>query len=228
MIMNSIERVKAALHFSDPDRVPLFSQNLKTDVLPLAMLPSKDWHPGHISEEKGLFPHPMDDFVINLGLYKWKKPEWAKIPKYKRNNWLNHPREEIDEWGCIWNRSGGNQTMGHPGRASMSDWNDLDTYLEKHTPDPSDRSRYSLFLKLNKLTRLLGLKKYRIAVLGHVGPSQTASMIRGFSTYLVDHAKHPKNCRCLGHSSWPGPIQQERRRGVGHRVGSPIPEQRIL
>ncbi|TFG19083.1 MAG: hypothetical protein EU530_07305 [Promethearchaeota archaeon] len=195
--MNSYERVKAALHFSKPDKVPLFAQNLKTDVLPMAMMPSRQWHPGHIPEEEGLFPHPMDDFVVNLGLYRWKKPDWAKIPKYKKNRWLNYPREEIDEWGCIWNRSGGNKTMGHPGRASMPDWRDLDRYLEMHTPDPTDRTRYSLFLKLAKLVRLLGFKKYRICVLGHVGPSQTASMIRGFSPYLVDHAKHPNELKRL-------------------------------
>jgi uroporphyrinogen decarboxylase len=161
------------------------------------MLPSNNWHPGHTPEEKGLFPHPFDDFVVNFGLYKWKKPDWAKIPKYKKNDWLKYPREEIDEWGCIWNRAGDNLTMGHPGRASMPDWKDLDKYLDKHTPDPTDRSRYSLFLKLSKLIRVLGLKKYKIAVLGHVGPSQTASMIRGFSPYLIDHAKHPNELKRL-------------------------------
>jgi len=198
--MNSLERVKAALYFSRPDKVPLWKIGLPTDVIPMPMLPSKNWHPGHIPEEKGIFPHPFDDFVINLGLYKWRKPDWAKIPKYRKNHWLNYPREEIDEWGCIWNRSGGNKTMGHPGRATLLDWKDLDRYLEKHTPDPIDRSRYSLFLKLTKLTRMLGLKKYRVYLLGHMGPSHTASMMRGFSQYLIDHVKHSSELqRLLGH-----------------------------
>ncbi|MHA1110705.1 MAG: uroporphyrinogen decarboxylase family protein [Promethearchaeota archaeon] len=191
--MNSLERVKAALHFTRPDKPPIWKMGI-ADVLPLAMLPPKTWQPGHLPEEKGLFPHPIDDVVVRTGLYRWKKPEWAKIPKYRFNRWLKIPRDEIDEWGCIWHRSGGNKTMGHPGRASMPDWKDLDDYLEKYTPDATDKKRYVMSTLMSKL---LPLKKYRMGVLGSMGPSQTASMIRGFNQYLVDHAKNPEEMKKL-------------------------------
>ncbi len=188
--MNSRERVKAAIHFTNPDRVPVFKAGLG-DVFPMVMFPPKSWQP---RDEEGLFPHLADDIIVKLRLWKWKKPEWAQIPKYKGNRWLNVPREAIDEWGCYWNRSGDNATMGHPGRASMPDWADLDKYLAKNTPKPDEKSRYTLFAFLRKL---VGRKKYRLGLLGHVGPSQTASMIRGFDRYLVDHARNQENLQKL-------------------------------
>ncbi|MHA1110706.1 MAG: uroporphyrinogen decarboxylase family protein [Promethearchaeota archaeon] len=195
--MNSIERVKAALHFSGPDKVPLFGPGLKTDVFAFHMIHSKNWQPGHIFEEKGLFPHPGDNLIFRTGLYRWKKPDWAKIPKYRGLKWMNYPREEIDEWGCIWNRIEGNLTMGHPGRPSLPDWKELDKYLEKYNPDPTDPTRYSFFTKIEKLTRLIGSKKYRVCALWNMGPVHLACNMRGFSHYLVDHAKHPNELKQL-------------------------------
>ncbi|MBD3353639.1 MAG: hypothetical protein GF364_19300 [Candidatus Lokiarchaeota archaeon] len=186
--MNSIERVKAALHFTQPDKVPIFKVGLPTDIFPTVMLPSKKWHPGHTTQERGLFPHPADDILYKIRVRRWKKPKWAKKEKkYRGLKWLNYPREEIDEWGCIWNRSGDNATMGHPGRSTLNNWDDLDNYLNNYTPDPFDKSHYSLMIKLSKL---LGRKRYRLFTAGYVGPSQTASMMRGFSRYLIDHRKN--------------------------------------
>lgn len=192
--MNSFERVKAALHFSSPDRVPIFKVGLG-DVFPMMMLPSKNWQPGHRENERGLYPNGIDDLVIKLDLWKWKKPNWAKKdPKLKDKKWLKIPREEIDEWGCIWKRRGGNKTMGNPGRASLTDWSYLNKYIQIYSPEADDKSRYSFFVKLSKL---FGRKRYRLCALGHVGPSQTASMIRGFSPYLIDHRKNPEKLREL-------------------------------
>jgi hypothetical protein len=192
-MMNSYERVKAALNFEHPDRVPVFKVGLG-DLLPCILMPSTKWQPGHAENEKGLFPHLQDDMLVKFGLYRWKKPDWAKDPKYSGKKWLELPREEIDEWGCIWNRDGRNTNMGHPGRASLLDWKNLDIYLEQYTPNLDEPSRYRLFKILFKLA---GRNRYRSCGLGHMGPSQTASMIRGFSQYLVDHRKHPNELRQL-------------------------------
>jgi hypothetical protein len=103
--MNSIERVKSALHFSGPDKVPVFVPGLNSDVLGFFMVHPNTWQPGHTPEEKNLFPHPINNLIYYSRLYRWKKPSWAKDPKYWGLNWFkSFPREEIDEWGCIWNR----------------------------------------------------------------------------------------------------------------------------
>ena len=116
--MKSVERVKAALKFTEPDKVPIWKFGSGSDVYTLASLPSKDWKPGHGTSEVGLFPHGAEN-LVKYGLWEWEKPEWAKNPKY--DNWIDLPREEIDEFGTIW-KKGGINTMGHPGRPSLADY----------------------------------------------------------------------------------------------------------
>lgn len=193
--MNSIERVRAAIHFEDPDRVPIFKVGLSTDVFPSLMLPTKNWAPGRADNEHGLFPHPIDDFLVRLRVWRWAKPQWAKKNKeYRGTSWLKIQREEVDEWGAIWNRNGKNTSMGHPGRPSLTEWSELDSYLDQYTPDADDRSRYSLFIKLGKI---VGRKRYRLCSLGHLGPSQTSSNIRGFTNYLMDHRRNKEKLKEL-------------------------------
>jgi hypothetical protein len=132
--MNSKERVKAALSFNDPDKVPVFNM-VSGDVFPLPITHSKHWKPGWNESEEGLFPHIR-------GLFNWDRPEWAKKnPKYEGNNWNKVSHEEIDEWGCIWNLKGGDKDKGHPGRPSLRKWEDFDRYFTKYTPDASDRTK---------------------------------------------------------------------------------------
>ncbi len=93
--------MKAAIYFEKPDKVPVWKAGLG-DIFPLVMMPPKSWQPGHDESEKGLFPHAGDDLVIKLGLWKWKKPEWAKAnPQYKGKKWLKVERDEVDEWGGV-------------------------------------------------------------------------------------------------------------------------------
>ena len=88
--MNSLERVKAAIYFSSPDKVPVINfGKANSDVAPLLTLPSKEWKPGYVEDEKGLFPHGS--------ILEGEKPEWAKDPKY--DNWKQLPRE------CSWGAS---------------------------------------------------------------------------------------------------------------------------
>ncbi|MHA1274280.1 MAG: uroporphyrinogen decarboxylase family protein [Promethearchaeota archaeon] len=198
--MNSIERVEAALNFDSPDKVPVWDTtftegNNISNVFTLINTPSKNWQPGWREEEKGLFPHPGDDLLILSGIYKWNMPEWAKNnPKYKRNRWLRIPREEIDEWGTIWNRTGKNTSMGHPGRPTLKDWSKLDEHIAKYTPDPFDKSRYEAFIKMSEK---FGQDKYRLCMLGLMGPFQTIQNMRGFTNFLMDHKRHPKELKRL-------------------------------
>jgi uroporphyrinogen decarboxylase len=183
--MNSLERVKAAIYFSGPDKVPIINfGKANSDVFPLLTLPSKEWNPGHADDEIGLFPHEP--------LLDWKKPEWAKDPKYE--NWQKLTREEIDEWGCIWDRDGTGLTMGHPGRASLTDWSNLDNYLERYTPDPEDKRKYTTFIKASESIRG---KKYIMALLGPYAPFMVACNMRGFQNFLIDHRRNPDKVKFL-------------------------------
>ncbi|MHA2129874.1 MAG: uroporphyrinogen decarboxylase family protein [Promethearchaeota archaeon] len=189
MIFNSIERVKSALNFTCPDRVPIWSFSSKSDVYTMFSLPSKNWRPGHNDNEEGLFPHGASD-LIKYGLWKWDKPDWAKVPEYK--DWFNLPREEIDEFGGIWLRKGIN-TMGHPGRPSLTDYDKFDEYFEKYTPNFDDKSRYSFAVQLSKER---AKEKYRMCSLG-TGPFHSASQLRGFDRMLLDQYRNKNELKRL-------------------------------
>ena len=82
--MNSIERVKAALRFKGPDRAPVWRVG-GGDVFVLAMIPPKSWNPGYADNEQGMFPYVGGiDEAIKFGLYRWKRPKWARTPENKK------------------------------------------------------------------------------------------------------------------------------------------------
>ena len=192
MSINSFERVRAALNFSEPDRVPVmnFSDNylellVYSDVFPMVLSASKSWMPGHSDNEIGLFPKPGDPF------YRWKKPVWASDPKYKDIRKGTH--ELIDEWGCIWNKSPHIYNIGHPGRPSLPDWDTLDDYIAQYFPNPNETDRYRVF---NRLGKIFGSKKYRMGIFGD-GPFSIAANMRGFSTFMADHIRNPNKVTYL-------------------------------
>ncbi len=184
--INSIERVKAAIYFNKPDRAPVFNL-VMGDLMPLPIIFSRNWRPGWGEDEEGIFPHVR-------GRYNWNKPDWAMKPEYEGDKWRKIPHEEIDEWGCIWNMSGRNDTMGHPGRASLPDWNNYEEYTAKYAPNPDDKSRYRVAIQLKKT---LGADKYRAVLFNCLGPSELASGMRGFTNYLMDHVRHPQKLKRL-------------------------------
>jgi uroporphyrinogen decarboxylase len=189
--IKSIDRVKAALKFTGPDRVPIWKFFGDSDVLSMFKMPSMKWQPGHDKSEENLFPHVIDDLIVKSKLWNWQKPEWANKSEYQK--WLEiTPREEIDEWGTIWKRAGIN-TMGHPSRPTLFNYNKLDEYIQKYTPIFDDAKCYSVFAKLSET---MGKDKYRIASLD-LGPLQIASQLRGFSTFLLDHRRNKKELKLL-------------------------------
>jgi len=180
--MKPIERVKAAIYFNKPDKVPIFNL-VSGDVFPIPIIHSKKWNPGWNEGEKGLFPHLR-------GVYNWERPDWAKNnPEYEGNNWRSIPHEEIDEWGCIWNMKGNDNNMGHPGRARLLEWNNYDNYISKYTPNAEDKSRYEVAIDLKKK---INNDLYFMLLFPTFGPSQVVAAMRGFNNYLIDHKKHPK------------------------------------
>jgi hypothetical protein len=191
-IINSIERVKTALNFEGPDKVPIWKAfGGESDVFTMFRMPSKQWQPGHIENEKSLFPYVGDDSIIKAKLWTWERPDWAQLPKFDR--WLDIiPREEIDEWGTIWKRAGVD-TMGHPSRPSLPDYTKLDDYIEKYTPLYEDKNSYSFFIKLSKT---MGKDKYRMCSL-NLGPFQMAANMRGFSELLIDHRRKKQELKNL-------------------------------
>jgi hypothetical protein len=185
--MNSLELVKAAIYFNRPERVPVFNL-LRGDVLPLIMNFSENWRPGLGENEEDLFPHVR-------GYYNWHRPDWASNkPEYEGDNWRKIPHQEIDNWGCIWNMSGQNDNMGHPGRPSLPNWENYDEYISKYTPNPDDKSVYSRGLILKEK---LDNFKYRAVIFNCVGPFQLAANMRGFSNLLTDHRNHPQELKRL-------------------------------
>ena len=189
--MNRIERVKAAIHFTGPDRPPVFKAGL-ADFFPMMILPPKSWAPGHLPHEDGLFPYTHDEFAVKFRMWRWKKPKWAKAPKYR--NWLDLPRKEVDEWGTIWYQTGKHDSIGHPVAPALESWDDYDEYLSRYNPDPKDETRYQLFTRLCKL---LGKRYYRLAILWALGPFGLGANIRGFNQFLIDHRKHPEHVKKL-------------------------------
>ncbi len=191
--MNSIERVRAALHFSGPDRVPVinmmnaWSVIMECDILPASVLTPKTWQPGWRESEVGLFPHPLVPF-----LYKWKRPPWARNPQYR--HWQDQTHEEIDDWGCVWTVPGDHSSMGHPSRPALLDWSQLDKHVETYFLDPTDRKRYSTNIWMHKLA---GRRRYRMFFIGGFGPFTVADNLRGFNQFLVDHRRHPNQVKDL-------------------------------
>ena len=185
--MNSRERVKAALHFKNPDKIPVFNV-LKGDIASLLIGNAKSWKPGWSEKEKDLFPYGVSPMA-------WEKPAWAlNNPKFEGTNWKKVPHEEVDEFGRIWNFRGRDMDKGHPGRASITDVRDIDRYLEIYDLDPTDKSRYEASLGLKEqyepdLYQLVHLKDH--------GPCQMTSGLLGFSNFLIYHRKYPDELKKL-------------------------------
>jgi uroporphyrinogen decarboxylase len=189
--MNSIQRVKAAIHFTGPDRVPVFLAGL-ADVAPMMMIPPRSWRPGHAAHEEGLFPYVSDAEVVRFGLWRWRRPDWAAGGEFRK--WLSLPRREVDEWGVIWAKDPAAASIGHPVGAALPDWSGYEEYIGRYHPDPADPTRYRFFARLYQL---VARRRYRMAILGDLGPFSTAANIRGFNDFLVDHRKHPERLRRL-------------------------------
>ena len=182
--MKSKDRVKRALTFDKPDHIPIFKMSFTppyNDVFPLVNLPLKNWQP----REKNIYPHFISDIIRKLRLYRWKRPDWA--PK----DWYLREREEIDQWGCYWNRNENDLTMGHPGRPAIETWDQMETWKG---PDTANPESYAFFKLLSKPF----FRKYKMAIIHDVMYIMNrVSMLRGFTNLLIDHHRNPKQVHQL-------------------------------
>ncbi len=179
--MKGKERVRRALSFDNPDRVPIFDSAFG-DVFPLFQLPSNKWQPN----EENVYPWYITPLIRKLWLHRWKRPSWA-IKK-----WWQYDREVVDEWGCYWNQRANDITMGHPGRPAITNWDELDTW--EPSPTIADPKSYRLMNWGSKLFP----GKYKICVINSVIFIQNrVSMLRGFSNLFIDHRRNPKQVHDL-------------------------------
>ena len=123
--MNSKERVKRAIEFGKPDRVPYSGANIiagvfTSDIFPVLPTFNKDWQP---KDSPPNYPH-VDWRLINLGIYKWDTSKWnPPTPK----NWHRIELMEVDEWGAYWYCLPDDNTMGHPSKPAIENWDDIDS-----------------------------------------------------------------------------------------------------
>ncbi|MHA1672575.1 MAG: uroporphyrinogen decarboxylase family protein [Promethearchaeota archaeon] len=188
--MKSYERVKAALKFSDPDRIPIMNfMNLKTivfdsDVFPMGAFPSSNYNPGFGEGEEGFYPRTQVSFA------RAPVQKWRKLPEWKNKQEGFHLQK--DEWGCIWEYNPAHHNLGHPGEASLKNWEDLDSYMEKWEPNPDEARRYRL---MGNAAQLIANNKYRMPIID--SPAYIAGDMVGFLKFLTEHHRNPDMIRKL-------------------------------
>ncbi len=170
--LTSKERVKRAIHFASPDRVPVSFK----DVFPLFHIPPQSWQP---PEPYYPYVHPL---IIKARLWKPKR----KLPR----GWLNQTRIAIDEWGTVW-RISPISTQGEVVKGALEEsWDLLESFKP---PDFSDWSRFKTFARLSKL---FGGKRYRLAVNDN-SLWERFRFLRGFENAMMDLIYHPSETRRL-------------------------------
>jgi len=188
--MDSKERVKKAMHFEKPDRIPLSCVNLKTDFFPFSTYPPKSFQPKEFPPHVQGGVNSMSKFYFRLLIYRWKR-KFRKNLRFQKK-WWKYPHESIDEWGIIWKSSGTESddiTRGHPYKGPLQEnWDNLEDY---EIPDASDPERYRIVR--SKFWQFLGRKKYCIGELSPNGFFNLCSQLRGFSNFLIDIGRKPNN-----------------------------------
>ncbi len=96
--------------------------------------------------------------------------------------------EEVDEWGCRWEKMLEDKTMGQCVGHPLADWNNLKEYK---FPDPDKKEGYS-HIK-NDLERS-GNKFVRVEINGIL---RRARFLRGFSNIMMDFHLNPKEAHEL-------------------------------
>ena len=178
--MNSRERVKRAIEFKKPDRVPYMGANhllgiLKTDIFPIIAFPNKNWQP---KDSPPNYPH-VNPIFMNLGFWRWNTSNWNPPPP---KNWHKIPHTEIDEWGSYWDHTG-DATMGHPSDPAIKDWDELDSL---QVPDGSNPKNFKVLKNLAKLFP----GKYKLGLMENF-LFERSHFIRGFTKIFVDYRKNP-------------------------------------
>ncbi len=172
--MTSKERVRRAIEFDNPDRIP----HRYYDVIPIINTTPLSWQP-----PDGYYPY-VQPHDVHFGGWRWDK---------RRNTgWLKEDRTAIDEFGVIW-RANATASMGEPVKGPLSDgWHLLNDY---RLPDMRNEGRLRAF---KKLLRLVNPDRY---ILGcdntSLGPWELFRHLRGFENAMMDLIEHPNEVRRL-------------------------------
>ena len=187
--MNSKERVKRAIHFDRPDRVPISCVSLQTDFFPVLQFEPRSWQPKHCPPHVTGGDPTLANPAVRWFAYRWKR-KWRKKAGYPWR-WWKKPGKRIDEWGVVWQSSGmgsGDLTLGHPVKGPLEEgYEALDDY---EIPDASDESRYRLIDLW--IWKRLGKKRYTLGSMGVDGIFHRCCHLRGFNNFLMDLAREPK------------------------------------
>lgn len=172
--MTSKERVKRAIEFNDPDRIP----HRFYDIIPIINTTPLSWQP-----PDGYYPY-VQTHDVQFGGWRWNKR--------RDTAWLKEDRTAIDEFGVIW-RANATASMGEPVKGPLSDgWHLLDDF---RLPDMRDESRLRAFKKLLKLVNpdryILGCDNTSL------GPWELFRHLRGFENAMMDLIEHPNEVHHL-------------------------------
>ena len=137
--MKPAEIMERAIKFDKPSRIPRIFYNyhyvLYSDILPLAPITPKSWQPS-----RGYYPHVYNQ-AMQFGVWKWKENLVGNDSHKNWKEWKHQNREEIDEWGVIW-ECGTDNSMGWPVRGPVNTWDKMDDLV---IPDGKNPERYKLY-----------------------------------------------------------------------------------
>ena len=177
--MKSRERVKRAIEFDRPDRIPYFAiMPWNSDLFPLFPITPRNWQP-----KKPYMPY-VQPLEIKTGAWLSKR----RLPR----GWLRRKHIAIDEWGVIWERNGAITTLGQviDEKAPLKNWSALDEFK---IPDPRNPQRFGL---LGNLSKILGRNKYKVGSIGNFF-FERYHFLRGWQNTMVDMVKPNSNVENL-------------------------------
>ena len=172
--MTSRERVRRAIEFAHPDRIP----HRYYDIIIIINTTPKNWQP-----PDGFYPY-VQPHDVHFGGWRWKKR--------KDSRWLREDRTAIDEFGVVW-RANATASMGEPIEGPLSGgWHLLKDY---RLPDMRDEDRLRAF---KRLLRLVNPDRY---ILGcdntGLGPWELFRHLRGFENAMIDLIECPEEVHRL-------------------------------
>jgi len=166
------ERVRRAIEFAGPDRIP----HQRRDFWFLFHVPPAGWQPA-----EPYYPYVHPGMVLTRA-WRWKKR--------RGTGWLKEDRTAIDEFGTIW-RTSGRTSLGEVVKGPLQDgWDRLADY---RLPEMKDFSRFALSAKTS---RWLNGDRYRLGV-DNNSIWERFRFLRGFENAMTDLVLHPAEVRHL-------------------------------
>ena len=190
--MDRRERVKRALHFNKPDRVPIEVFHFDSDFFPIYPYEPISWQPINYPPHVDGGAFRIENHAFRRDVYNWNDDIRKKLGFSEA--WWEQKHESIDEFGVIWRSSGtkgADKTMGHPIKGPFEDdeagvgWDNIDDFT---FPDGANPERYKV-IKSGKW-KTMAEDRYLIGSFGSGGLFSRCSYMRGFTAFLIDLARN--------------------------------------